>query len=97
MRRINAAIPDPGGFHRFRVDRFRELLEGGPLAGLSRRQQAAALGCSVPYLTKLLNEERANPSTDYLARIANALDVPVGELVRMSPPTCSHCGAQPYA
>jgi transcriptional regulator with XRE-family HTH domain len=48
--------------------------------GLSLRALAKQAGVSVAYLSKLERDE-SSPTVDFLAQIAEALDVPVDELV----------------
>jgi len=48
-------------------------------AGLSQKTLAAAIGCSVAYLS-LIERGRARPSVDRLPRLATALGVSVSEL-----------------
>jgi transcriptional regulator with XRE-family HTH domain len=49
-------------------------------AGMSLAQLSQATGISKPYLVKLENES-GNPSLDLLARLAEALDITVADLV----------------
>lgn len=54
-------------------------------AGLSLAQLADASGVSKAYLVRLEKDESTNPSLDLLARVAEALDTTVADLVGRPP------------
>jgi len=52
-------------------------------AGLSLRELARLLGTSHSYLSRLEAGEQSNPSTDFLTRLAEVLDIDSGDLLAM--------------
>jgi transcriptional regulator with XRE-family HTH domain len=69
-----AAMPNTAEEFGDRLRREREK------AGMSLAQLAAASGISKPYLVRLENEP-SNPSLELLARLAEALDITVADLL----------------